>query len=139
MRRIYPALLAILMTTYLAAQTHRSAGFEGRIPWCATVFPPQQIGGEMVYPVANGVTAPVLVKRTKLVVPPDKANLKGIAIVCGIVDRDGRIRTTFMDRTIGSGLDEIAIATVKQWKFRPALKEGEAVAAPISLEMKFGY
>jgi outer membrane biosynthesis protein TonB len=43
-----------------------------------------------------------------------------------------------MDRTIGNGLDEIAIATVKQWKFRPALKEGEAVAAPIGLEMKFG-
>ena len=138
MRRTYPALLAILMATYLSSQTRRPGGIEGRIPWCATVFPPQQIGGEMVYPVANGVTAPVLVKRTKLVVPPDKANLRGTAIVCGIVDRDGRIRTTFMDRTIGNGLDEIAIATVKQWKFRPALKDGEAVAAPISLEMKFG-
>jgi hypothetical protein len=138
MRRISPALLAILLVSYLAAQTHRPGGFEGRTPWCATVFPAQQIGGEMVYPVANGVTAPVLVKRTKLVVPPEKANLKGTAIVCGIVDRDGRIRTTFMDRTIGNGLDEIAIATVKQWRFRPALKAGEAVAAPISLEMKFG-
>ncbi len=93
----------------------------------------------MVYPVANGVSAPVLVKRTKLVVPPDKATLKGTAVVCGIVGRNGRIRTAFMDRTIGNGLDEIARETVKQWRFRPALKDGEAVAAPISLEIKFGY
>lgn len=77
MRRTCLALLMLSMLTHLAAQTHRSAGFEGRIPWCATVFPPQQIGGEMVYPVANGVSAPVLVKQTKLVVPADKANIKG--------------------------------------------------------------
>jgi protein TonB len=92
----------------------------------------------MVYPVANGVSEPVLVKRTKLVVPADKANLKGTAIVCAIVASDGRIRTTFMDRTIGNGLDEIAIATVKQWKFRPAMRDGKPVAAPVSLELKFG-
>ena len=77
MRRTCLALLMLSMLTHLAAQTHRSAGFEGRTPWCATVFPPQQIGGEMVYPVANGVSAPVLVKQTKLVVPADKANIKG--------------------------------------------------------------
>jgi len=140
MQRANLALLIFLflVVTDLAAQTHRSGGFEGRIPWCSTLFVPQQIRGEMVYPVGNGVSAPVLVKRTKLIVPTDKANLKGIAIVCGIVARDGRIRTTFMDRTIGNGLDEIAINTVKQWKFRPAVREGEPVAAPVSLEIKFG-
>jgi TonB family protein len=138
-RATYLALLMLSMLTHLlAAQTHPSAGFSGRIPWCARVFPPQQIAGEMVYPVANGVSEPVLVKRTKLVVPADKANLKGVAVVCGIVSRDGRIRTTFMDRSIGNGLDEIAIATVKQWKFRPAMKDGEPVAAAVSLELKFG-
>src|ERR1700722_4336437 len=70
MRRTYLALLLLSMLTHLAAQTHPSAGFSGRIPWCARVFSPQQIGGEMVYPVANGVSAPVLVKRTKLVCLP---------------------------------------------------------------------
>jgi Gram-negative bacterial TonB protein C-terminal len=138
MQRTCLALLAFLMVTHAAAQTHRSAGFEGRMPWCSMVFPPQQIGGEMVYPVGNGVSAPVLVKQTKPVVPADKANLKGVALVCGIVARDGRIRTAFMDRTIGNGLDEIALDTVKQWKFRPAAKEGEPVAAPLSLQIKFG-
>src|ERR1700722_12557859 len=138
MGRTYLVLVLLSMLTHLAAQTHPSAGFSGRIPWCARVFSPQQIGGEMVYPVANGVSAPVLVKRTKLVVPADKANLKGTAVVCGIVAPDGRIRTTFMDRSIGNGLDEIPIATVKQWKFRPAMKDGEPVAAPVSLELKFG-
>ena len=138
-RAAYLALLMLSMLTHLlAAQTHPAAGFSGRIPWCARGFPPQQIGGEMVYPVANGVSAPVLVKKMKLVVPAEKANFKGTAVVCGIVAPDGRIRTTFMDRSIGNGLDEIAIATVKQWKFRPAMKDAEPVAAPVSLELKFG-
>jgi len=129
----------LLVVTHLLAQVHRPAGFEGRIPWCSTVFSPQQIRGEMVYPVGNGISAPVLLKQTRPSVPVDKANIRGIAVICGIVGHDGRIRTAFMDRTIGNGLDEIATEAVKQWIFRPALKEGEAVAAPIRLEMKFGY
>ncbi len=138
MQRTYLALFVVLMVTHAATQTHRLTGFEGRIPWCSTVFPPQQIEGEMVYPVANGVSAPVLLRQTRPVVPADKANLKGVAIVCGIVGRDGRIHKAFMDRTIGNGLDEIAMETVKQWKFHPAAKEGIPVAAPVSLEIKFG-
>lgn len=122
----------------LSAQTHRPGGVQGRNPLCANLVGPKKIGGEMVYPVGNEVSAPTLVKGTRPIVPPDKASLKGIVIVCGIVARDGRIHDAGIDRSQGNGLDEIAIATVKQWKFRPATKDGEPVAAPVSLEIKFG-
>ena len=89
-------------------------------------------------PICQRGFCPCFGEKDETGVPADKANLKGTAVVCGIVAPDGRIRTTFMDRSIGNGLDEIAIATVKQWKFRPAMKDGEPVAAPVSLELKFG-
>jgi TonB family protein len=130
--------MTCLTATHLSAQTHRSAGFEGRNPLCSTLFVPKQIGEEFVYPVGEGVSAPVLLKGTKPSVPAEKTRIKGVAVVCGIVARDGRIRITSMDRTIGNGLDEIAMDTVKQWKFRPAMKDGKPVAAPIDLEIKFG-
>jgi hypothetical protein len=139
MRRIYLGLgLLFLAVMFLPAQTQRSAGFGGRLPWCARAFPPQEIKGEMVYPVANGVTAPVLLKQTRVIVPPAKAKLRGVAIVCGIVSVNGRIHTAFMDRAIGDGLDEIAMDTVRHWTFRPSMKDGKPVAAPVSLEIKFG-
>jgi hypothetical protein len=139
MRRNYPVLLVLLTTTALAAQTTQWPGASGRIPWCSMVFPPQQIKGEMVYPVANEVSAPVVLLKTEPVVPDDKANLKARAVVCGIVSVDGRVHTTFMDRSVGGGLDEIAIQTVKQWKFRPAMRYGKPVAAPLDLTISFGH
>ena len=131
-------MMTSLMVTYLPAQTHSSGGFTGRNPLCSTLFVPKQIGEEFVYPVGKGVSAPVLVTGTKPTVPSDKSSVKGVAIVCGIVARDGRIHSASMDRAIGNGLDEIAMDTVKQWKFRPAMKDGGPVAAPIDLQVKFG-
>jgi len=139
MRKGYWLVLAMLIAA-ASAQTGRPAGTPGRLPWCSKVFAPQEVKGEMVYPVSNiyGVSGPVLLRKTQPIVPDDKVNRKGVAIVCGIVSVDGLIRTTFMDRSIGNGLDEVAIDTVKQWRFRPATRFGEAVAAPVSLIIKFG-
>jgi TonB family protein len=144
MHRPYLALSVLLMLIYPAAQTHRPGGYTGRNPLCAgLIFPklavaPRQIEGETVYPVGNDVSAPVSVKETKPVVRPDKVNFKGTVIVCAIVARDGVIRTAGIDRAAGQGLDEIALETVKQWQFRPAMKGGHPVAAPVSLQIKFG-
>jgi len=138
MQRTYLVLSILLTVVQLSAQTHRAAGVEGRNPLCANLVGPKKIGGEMVYPVGNGVSAPSLVKGTKPIVPPDKASLKGTAIVCGIVARDGWIHNAGIDRALGNGLDQIALETVKQWEFRPAVRDGDPVAAPISLQVKFG-
>lgn len=91
-----------------------------------------------MYPVGNDVSAPVSVKETKPALPPNKLTLKGTVIVCAIVARDGAIHTAGIDRAAGQGLDEIALDTVKQWEFRPAMKGGHPVAAPVSLQIKFG-
>jgi len=43
-----------------------------------------------------------------------------------------------VERALGKGLDEKAIEAVKQWRFRPAMKDGEPVAIRATIEVSFG-
>jgi protein TonB len=38
---------------------------------------------------------------------------------------------------LGSGLDEAAMAAIKQWRFQPATRNGEAVDVFINIDMNF--
>jgi len=40
-------------------------------------------------------------------------------------------------RSLDSGLDQKAVDAVKQWKFEPAMKNGEPVAVVINVEVNF--
>jgi TonB family protein len=40
-------------------------------------------------------------------------------------------------RSLGHGLDEKAVETVKKWRFEPARKEGKPVASEINVEVYF--
>lgn len=54
-----------------------------------------------------------------------------------IVGPDGVPRNIHVVKSIGMGLDEKAIETVKNWKFAPATKDGKPVAVAISVEVTF--
>jgi len=40
-------------------------------------------------------------------------------------------------RSLGSGLDEKAMEAVRQWRFKPALRDGKPVAVPATIEVNF--
>jgi protein TonB len=42
-----------------------------------------------------------------------------------------------VQRSAGMGLDEKAMAAVKQWRFQPATLDGRPVAVRISVEVSF--
>jgi periplasmic protein TonB len=54
-----------------------------------------------------------------------------------VVGADGLPREIKVQRTLGLGLDEKAIEAVKQWEFKPAMKDGNPVAVRISVEVNF--
>ncbi len=66
-----------------------------------------------------------------------KAHYEGTCVLWTIVGTDGRVRDIRVARRLGRGLDEKAIETVKQWKFDPAMYEGEPVAVQINVEVTF--
>lgn len=58
-----------------------------------------------------------------------RAKYQGECIVELIVDAQGNPQNVHVSRPIGMGLDENAIAAVKQFKFKPALKDGRTPVA----------
>ena len=54
-----------------------------------------------------------------------------------ILGSDGLPTNIQVTHSLGMGLDEKAIETVKKWKFQPAMKDGKPVRVLISVEVVF--
>ncbi len=65
------------------------------------------------------------------------ARLEGSALVTVVVDGDGTLRDVHISRSIGLGLDENAVETVKQWQFAPAYDDEKPVEAVAHVEVNF--
>ena len=87
----------------------------------------------------HGVTMPVPIHK----VEPEysemarKAKMSGVVLVACIVGADGLPRNLEVLRSIGLGLDEKAIEAVSRWRFRPGVKDGQAVAVKAVIEVSF--
>jgi len=72
---------------------------------------------------------------------PDLSTLphgtKGDVILDVVIDTTGKIAEIKMASGLGHGIDENVIATVQQWTFRPATKDGQPVAS--EQELHFHY
>jgi TonB family protein len=95
--------------------------------------------GGGAYRVGGGVSAP------KALFAPDpeyseearKAKYQGTVVLWLVVDASGHPQQIRVQRALGMGLDEKAIEAVKQWKFDPARKDGQAVPVMINVEVNF--
>jgi protein TonB len=72
---------------------------------------------------------------------PDLATLpsgtKGDVILDIVIDSAGKIADVKMASGLGHGIDESVIATVQQWTFHPATRDGQPVAS--EQELHFHY
>jgi TonB family protein len=66
-----------------------------------------------------------------------KAKFSGVVLVNLIVDANGLPRNVHVLRGVGMGLDESAVAAVKQYTFRPAMEGGKPVAVELNVEVNF--
>ncbi len=80
--------------------------------------------GDRPYGIGNGVTGPALLHRTQPQYSADamRAKIQGVAVLSGIVGVDGTLHDIRVARSLDGtfGLDQEAIACVRQWRFRPA-------------------
>ena len=96
------------------------------------------IGGG-VFRIGGGVSAP----RALYAPDPEyseearKAKYEGTVVLTVIVGPDGRTHSIRVARSLGLGLDEKAMEAVRNWKFEPARKGGQAVAVQVNVEVKF--
>ena len=93
------------------------------------------------YGIGNGVTGPALLHRTQPQYSADamRAKIQGVAVLSGIVGVDGTLHDIRVARSLDGtfGLDQEAIACVRQWRFRPGTRQGKPVAVYVTIEVAF--
>ena len=92
-----------------------------------------------VYPVGNGVSAPVPLYKPE---PPyseeaRKAKYQGTVELWIVVDTHGNVADVRVARPLGMGLDEKAVEAVRTWRFKPAYRNGVAVPVRVMVEVMF--
>jgi protein TonB len=66
-----------------------------------------------------------------------KSKIQGVVILSVVVGTDGMPHDITVVQGLGHGLDEKAVAAVKQWRFEPGKKDGKAVQATVRMEVTF--
>ena len=66
-----------------------------------------------------------------------RAGVEGTVVIEAVVDKQGNIIDAFVKKSIGGGLDEVALDAVKNTKFHPGKQRGKPVNVRISIPIKF--
>jgi len=96
------------------------------------------VGGG-VFRIGGGVTGPKAIYQPEPEYSEEarKAKFQGTVVLSIVVGADGVPRDIKVARSLGLGLDEKAIETVKTWKFEPGTKDGKPVATYATIEVAF--
>jgi TonB family protein len=88
---------------------------------------------------AGGITNPSVIYRVEPQYSEDarKARYQGTVTLEAIVHKDGTVEIVRVVRPVGYGLDENAQRALRQWKFKPAMKNGQPVDVVLNVEVNF--
>jgi len=95
--------------------------------------------GEEVLRIGGGVSSPSVISQVQPEYSQEarEAEYEGIVVLEAIIHSDGSTEIVRVVRSLGFGLDQKAIEALQQWKFRPAMRGGEAVAVSLNIEVNF--
>ena len=96
------------------------------------------LGGGLMN-VGGGVSAPQVIHSVEPEFTDEarRANYQGIVSIQLIVDSHGSPQDIRVSRHLGMGLDEKAIEAVRQYKFKPAMYQGNPVAVQLVIDIEF--
>jgi len=92
-----------------------------------------------VYRVGGGVTAPRLLYKSEPQYTEEarQAKVQGTVRLKALVNPEGNATGIRVLQSLGLGLDEAAVRCVKDWKFKPGTKDGQAVTVEVEMEINF--
>ena len=95
--------------------------------------------GGGAFRVGAGVSPPVPIYKVEpeFTEAARKAKYQGVVLVQIVVDADGHVKDPRVVKAVGLGLDEKALEAVRQWKFKPGMKDGRAVPVYAQIEVTF--
>lgn len=100
---------------------------------------PDKSSDDVVSHVSKGITPPKALFSPNPAFSEDarRAKYQGTAMLSLIVDKDGQVQNVRILLPLGLGLDQKAVESVKQWRFKPAEKDGQPVAMTLAVEVSF--
>jgi TonB family protein len=96
--------------------------------------------GGGLYQIGGRVSAPVVIHSVEAEFSDEarRAKYQGVCLISLIVDAQGNPQNIRVVRALGMGLDEKAVEAIKQYKFKPAMKDGKTpVPVMITIEVDF--
>ncbi|MFY9852451.1 MAG: energy transducer TonB [Terracidiphilus sp.] len=87
----------------------------------------------------SGATAPVPLNTPEAHFSEEakRANYQGTCLLSLVVDSHGMPQNVRVVRKLGMGLDEKAVEAVNKYRFKPAMKDGQPVAAITAVAVEF--
>ena len=95
--------------------------------------------GGGVFRVGGGITPPTILFKRDPTYSEEarKAQYQGTVVLEAIVRKDGSVEILRVVRSVGFGLDENAIKALKEWKFKPGMRNGVPVDVALNIEVNF--
>ena len=89
----------------------------------------------------NGVVLPAVVRevKPKYTAAAMEQKIQGSVWLSIVVGANGDVTDATVSKSLDKefGLDDAALEASRQWKFRPATKDGQPVAVRVTLELTF--
>jgi TonB family protein len=94
---------------------------------------------DVFFPNTNGVTPPRLIHNTNPEFSDEarRKKIEGVVTLTLVVGTDGQPADIKVVGPLGHGLDEKAVEAVKQWRFQPAIKNGNPLVEKITVQVNF--
>lgn len=91
------------------------------------------------YRAGSGIDPPRLLREVKATYTEEarRANITGDVELEITIRRDGTVSDVRVRRGLGGGLDERAVAAVRQWRFAPAQLKGQPVDVIVEVSVQF--
>jgi protein TonB len=111
--------------------------------WLAAILaaPSARAQDAIVYEPGNGVSLPQVVKQVKAEYTREAMQqmIEGTVGLDVVVQADGAVGDVSVRQSLDAvyGLDEEAVKAMKQWRFKPGIKDGKPVAVRIAVVMNF--
>jgi TonB family protein len=95
--------------------------------------------GGGLFRVGGSVSAPVCIycPQPEYSEEARKARYQGVVVLWAVIDEQGQVRDVRIAKSLGMGLDEEAIRTVKNWRFKPSERYGKPVPVQFTIEVDF--
>ncbi len=93
-----------------------------------------------IYKIGGNISAPQIIHSVAAQFTDEarRAKYQGVCLIGLIVNAQGNPVNVHVVRPLGMGLDQKAIKAVRQYKFRPAMKDGKIpVPVQITVEVNF--